>query len=108
MIFYVSGMSNLSTPDVMPQADKVFHGIMYFPFGFLALRALVATFQEFKYSHLMLGALVLTVLYGLSDEFHQMFVGGRTSSIWDWAADVFGGILGIFAFRFIFLQSRKT
>jgi len=32
--------------------------------------------------------------YGIVDEFHQYFVPGRFSSVWDWAADTLGGTAG--------------
>lgn len=38
-------------------------------------------------------ALLIGLLYGASDEFHQMFVDGRTSSIMDLVADITGLIL---------------
>jgi VanZ family protein len=36
--------------------------------------------------------LLVTVLYGASDEYHQAFVEGRDSSIYDWFADAAGAI----------------
>ena len=38
----------------------------------------------------------LTVVsaYGALDEFHQYFVPGRDSSVWDWVADTLGGAAG--------------
>jgi VanZ family protein len=38
-------------------------------------------------------ALTLTVLYGLTDEFHQIFVCGRTCRFADVAADGVGGMI---------------
>jgi len=38
-------------------------------------------------------ALMIIVLYGLTDEFHQIFVQGRTARFEDVAADVAGGVL---------------
>ena len=39
-------------------------------------------------------ALVLTVLYAISDEFHQGFVPTRTASIADVTLDIFGALCG--------------
>jgi VanZ family protein len=36
----------------------------------------------------------LGVLYGASDEWHQMFVAGRDPSVGDWVADTVGVLLG--------------
>ena len=41
-------------------------------------------------------ALVLSVFYGLTDEFHQMFVPGRVADLFDLLADAGGAIIGLF------------
>jgi VanZ family protein len=40
-------------------------------------------------------AVVLASAYGVTDEVHQAFVPGRTSSVEDWAADTIGAVTGI-------------
>jgi VanZ family protein len=40
-------------------------------------------------------AVVLSFLYGLSDEFHQMFTPGRSPDILDVAADTIGAASGV-------------
>jgi VanZ family protein len=40
-------------------------------------------------------AIVLSFLYGLSDEFHQMFTPGRSPDILDVAADTIGATAGV-------------
>jgi VanZ family protein len=42
-------------------------------------------------------ALLLAALYGLSDEYHQSFVPGRTATPLDWATDVTGAALSWWA-----------
>jgi VanZ family protein len=39
-------------------------------------------------------AIVMSSLYGVTDEFHQSFVPGRTPSIGDWCADTVGACVG--------------
>ena len=51
-----------------------------------------------------LTAAVLTLLYALSDEFHQRFVPGRHADPWDLAFDAFGAVLGLAAW--IWLRRR--
>jgi VanZ family protein len=41
-----------------------------------------------KQSYLV--AFLLVALYGLSDEYHQSFVPGRTATLWDWLVDLLG------------------
>jgi VanZ family protein len=43
----------------------------------------------------VLGVLAVVALYAASDEFHQRFVPGRTSSVWDVMIDIVGGTLGL-------------
>ncbi len=35
-------------------------------------------------------AFLLVALFGLSDEYHQSFVPGRTATMWDWLVDLLG------------------
>lgn len=41
----------------------------------------------------MIYAVMLTLIYGLTDEFHQIFVPGRSARIADVAANVIGAII---------------
>ena len=45
----------------------------------------------------LLGAFVIAVLYGVSDEFHQSFVPGRTPDAADVLADAVGAALALTA-----------
>jgi VanZ family protein len=108
IIFYVSSIPSLEAPAPFPQADKFFHVGMYFPFGFLAIRAMTGAWPAVPVYRAMLAALALTALYAVSDEIHQMFVPGRSASPDDVFADVIGGIFGILAFRFLFPKLEKS
>lgn len=46
-------------------------------------------------------AIVLTSLYAVTDELHQIFVQGRSCQVSDWAIDTAGAILGAIGFLFI-------
>lgn len=52
--------------------------------------------------HIPLG-IVLTSLYAASDEFHQLFVPGRSCQASDWLLDTCGGVAGAIFFIVIFL-----
>lgn len=52
--------------------------------------------------HIPLG-IVLTSLYAASDEFHQLFVPGRSCQASDWLLDTCGGAAGAIFFIVIFL-----
>lgn len=50
---------------------------------------------------------ILTSLYAVTDEVHQLFVVGRSCEIRDWAIDTFGAILGTVGTMLIFLIISK-
>lgn len=51
---------------------------------------------------------LLTILYGCSDEFHQRFVEGRSSDVMDVVADTVGGIVGAGVYALIVkIKSRR-
>ncbi len=49
---------------------------------------------------------LLAALYAASDEFHQHFIPGRTMSVWDWLADVFGVALALAMLHLVRLHRR--
>lgn len=71
---------------------KVSHMIEYGILFLLVRYALIQTTTYNKPSIFAL-ALMITVLYGLTDEFHQIFVATRTARLIDVVADGVGGIL---------------
>ena len=95
LIFYLSAQANplpLLTAHVW---DKLLHAIEYAGLGVLLLRAFKG--ERLPWRTALLLALVLTSLYGASDEWHQSFVPGRDSEIADWYADTTGGGIGALA-----------
>ena len=51
-------------------------------------------------------AVVLAMLYGLSDEWHQSFVPGRDASLFDLAVDLTGAAIGVALFNTI--EDRRS
>lgn len=97
IIFWLSSRPSPEELKILPIFARlklvhiVEYGILYFLFWF----ALVRTSAYSKIEIIIL-ALSFTVLYGLTDEFHQIFVIGRTARLIDVVADGVGG--GLFAF----------
>ncbi|MCA9399450.1 MAG: VanZ family protein [Candidatus Omnitrophica bacterium] len=95
IIFYVSGQPNVAISWDIPNIDKVVHAIEYAILGFLTTRAVFGTVPDgSNWRILYICGIFLAILYGLSDEYHQAFVPGRTSSAADFLADSLGAILG--------------
>ena len=45
---------------------------------------------------------VVTVVYGFSDEFHQLYVPGRSADMYDLAADAAGALLFVLLAKIFF------
>ncbi len=80
-------------------ADKIVHVVEYAILGFLLARAM-GKYTFFRQSMRLLAAIVLLVgvVYGISDEFHQMSVPNRTASFYDVIADSVGIFIGVFIY----------
>jgi VanZ family protein len=93
-IFYVSAQPDVSIPSGL--TDKSSHSIAYAGLGVLMTRALAGGLGvRVGVRAACLGAL-LTAVYGLTDELHQMFVPGRSADLYDVVADGIGGVIGAF------------
>ncbi len=99
LIFAISSIPNISglPGDI---SDKTGHGIGYFILGVLVLRALAGGRVPGVTLRTAVLALVISAAYGVSDEFHQRFVPGRSPDVRDVLADAEGaavGALGVWA-----------
>ena len=71
--------------------DKIQHMVLYFGFGVLLY---LTFFNSEKYSfkkYAAIFAIVVGILYGITDEYHQSFVPGRVAS----TADIFANGIGL-------------
>lgn len=82
--------------------DKLHHAGAYFILGVLLWFSL----RHWLKQPIILASLsiILGSLYGLSDEWHQSFVYGRTASVADWLADITGVMLAVF---FLYTLSKR-
>ena len=99
VIFNLSSQSRVPGPDV-PGIDKVAHFGAYALLGWLAVWA-----ADRSALPLAVGA-VLGVLYGATDEVHQMYVPGRSPDVRDWVADAAGVIAAYFVYTR--LRARRS
>jgi VanZ family protein len=89
VIFAASSIPNLSElPGGM--SDKSGHGIGYGMLGAVLLRALAGGRLRGVTWGRAAAAVLLATLYGVSDEFHQSFVPGRSPDRFDVLADSIG------------------
>jgi VanZ family protein len=93
-IFVASSIPNLTRlpGDI---SDHTGHFIGYAMLGALLLYAFAGASWRGMTAGPAIWALALSSLYGVSDEFHQSFVPGRTPDVHDWAADTWGAATAI-------------
>jgi len=72
---------------------KTLHMIEYAMLFFMLFRAIHKTFNKLSQTHALILAMILALLYGITDEFHQTFVPTREGSIRDVGIDSIGILL---------------
>ena len=90
-IFYASSLPDPPVPSIVPDVDL--HVLAYFGLMLLVVRAVTRA----QWARVSLAALALafcvTVAYGATDEWHQMFVPNRHAELRDLRADAIGAFL---------------
>jgi VanZ family protein len=110
--FYAGGIfvvSSLSHPPVisaweLPHLDKLYHLIAYSGLTFVLIRALSVTCASRPSTSIVVWAIVMAIIYGAFDEFHQAFTPNRMMSVYDLLADATG--TGIGAGVWLWVQQR--
>ena len=98
LIFMLSAQSSLPTPDSDWLRRLISSSAHVFVFGVLAVLWL-RVLGKGRWAWAV--ALGLTMLYALSDEFHQTFVPGRVADPWDLFCDGLGAVLMLLAFAWL-------
>ena len=94
------GFSSLSTLPLPPGALTFYHVHIAAYAGLAALtaRATARGVRHVSWTAVF-AAIVISSLYGVSDEYHQIFVPGRTFDVLDMAADAAGSVAGASALK---------
>ncbi len=93
LIYILSSISHPPQPAANPYIPVIEHIVEYSILGFL-LHALISSTRDYTGARVLILAVLLASLYGLTDEIHQFFVSGRTCSPEDLAADTLGALIG--------------
>lgn len=97
VIFSFSSYPTVQASQIMWQdfiVKKSFHIIEYAIFATLFYRALKESGIEREKAGIY--SLVITIIYGVTDEFHQSFTQGREAKARDVIFDTIGGLLAIY------------
>jgi VanZ family protein len=97
VVFFFSSLSHLGLAARMP--DWISHPIEYGIGAVLVCRALEGGRRRPLTASTALTAIVLTTAYGVTDEYHQSFVPGRTSDRADVAKDFAGAAAACALYR---------
>jgi len=95
LIFLASSIPNPPGPQSREWHSELAHFIEYAVFGFLAARVFLQWRPNWQLVVLFLAAWLLTLAYGISDEWHQSFVPNRDPSLKDVLFDAVGGAAGV-------------
>lgn len=116
VIFIFSNMPPSDLPPVflfsLPYADKVVHFIIYGALGLSVIRAFSHT-TSLSWGYRYLFSVLICILYGLGDEFHQSFIPGRSVEIADMVSNGGGAIIFCMGYLLVYgfrrgKEQRKT
>lgn len=96
VIFLFSNRPSITTVDFFLGdflLKKSAHLIEYAILGILMFRALLDIKIERKKALII--SIIFASIYGMTDEFHQLFIAGRTSTIRDVIIDTIGATIGV-------------
>ena len=111
-LFIVSSIPSSSIPTFrINNVDLLLHFIAYAILGFLLGNAFLFTREKVRLQFIVMACLA-GIAYGASDEFHQMFVAGRSATVSDFIADSIGIMFGVLFFiqitKVFFWKSGKS
>lgn len=91
VIYFLSSLPGQGTPAdfLTGVARKVAHFVEYAILMFIIFKVLRLIFKE-VFSHALVIGIICSSIYALTDEFHQLYVLGRTGTIRDVMIDTLG------------------
>ena len=98
-IFIQSSYPSIKSAPELPYFDKVLHFVGYALLGALFLRAFKTSRIKNNVKLVVILSILLSSLYGISDEIHQYFVPYRDADLMDVLADTLGGIMGVYLYQ---------
>lgn len=105
-IFYMSSRTSQELTSLFPFFSSLNWGhlVAYFV---LALTFLYPLKDQFPIKKSMILSILFSVIYGFTDEWHQMYVPGRAPDMLDIMNDTIGASLAMIVY-YIYIQRRKN
>jgi VanZ family protein len=106
VIFYLSSLSfEITQEKGVGFETTIYH---FYAFFFLSLFLLISLIKGNKINlNVILIAMILSIVYAISDEIHQLFVPGRTFTIFDILTDSAGILLAGYLYLKIILGKKE-
>ena len=82
---------------------KIAHLTEYLILGFLMFNLL----KQYSVTNIYY-AIGLSILYSCTDEFHQLFISGRSGSIRDVLIDSIGILIGTYLYKLLFIKNKEN
>jgi VanZ family protein len=101
LIFIQSSYPSIERTPELPHLDKMLHFVAYALLGALFLRAFKTSRIKNNARFILILSVLLSFLYGISDEIHQHFVPYRSADLMDVLADMLGGLMGVYIYHAI-------
>jgi len=99
LIFIQSSYPSIESVPKLPHMDKVLHFVGYALLGALFLRAFKTSRIKNNLKFMLILSILLSSLYGISDEIHQYLIPYRDADLMDVLADTLGGIMGVYIYQ---------
>jgi len=91
----------------LPEADKIVHIALFATGAFFASGAMLVSFSELPLKVAFGLIVALISVFGVLDEFHQLFTPGRSGGdVGDWIADRFGAFCGVLLIGWMVRKNR--
>lgn len=107
LIYYISSMTDANPPSLgLSWEDKIYHCGEYALFAFFGFIALKYYRAEWVKKYIFVLAALIACLFAATDEFHQIYVPGRSATLSDMFSDWFGAIMTLVAI-WLFLKLKR-
>jgi VanZ family protein len=108
LVTWLSSKPSSYFPKVeLPEADKIVHIALFATGAFFASGAMLVSFSELPLKVAFGLIVALISVFGVLDEFHQLFIPGRSGgNVGDWIADRFGAFCGVLLIGWMVRKNR--
>jgi VanZ family protein len=105
VILFITSVPGKYVPPQLGPYHKLVHFTMYGLFGLLLTRDIA---QKAGGWRAVLLAVVIASAFGAADEWHQLFIPGRSGKVADWRVDTIGAVTGALLFAMFGRRLRTS